>query len=196
MRDRIVCVINDSAIQRRLLAEVPLSPQLAQGKETAAHNVKELQGSVLKFPAERVHQVAPQPRRHWSLMLAAYEYTKVFRSTEAHSYVDGSSRLPLSIVPAKVPAPPELVLLTEHLADSPVGADHTWPWTQRDPTSICFPACLPKLAQPSEPLSQLRKRSCLCMKAAYCGAHGWACHSKVGRWSCKSCMKVIQESQK
>ena len=54
--------------------------------------------------------MAPQPRRHWSLMLATYEYTKVFRSTEAHSYVDGSSRLPLSIVPAEVPAPAELVL--------------------------------------------------------------------------------------
>ena len=49
----IVCGINDSAIQRHILAEVPLSLekalQLAQGMETAACNVKELQGGHLNL---------------------------------------------------------------------------------------------------------------------------------------------------
>ena len=74
----------------------------------------------------RIHQ--------WSLLLAAYEYTLVFRKTEAHSNADTLSRLPLPTVPAEVPTPPELVLLMEHLADSPVTADQIRSWTKRDPT--------------------------------------------------------------
>lgn len=63
LRDRMVCGINDSAIQRRLLAEVPLSfdkaLKLAQGMETAAQNVKELQGSTASIPSKEVHKVTP-----------------------------------------------------------------------------------------------------------------------------------------
>ena len=47
---------------------------------------------------------------------------------------DALSRLPLPTVPAEVPTPPELVLLMEHLADSPVTADQIRSWTKRDPT--------------------------------------------------------------
>ena len=72
--------------------------------------------------------------RRWSLLLAAYEYALVFRKTEAHSNADALSRLPLPTVPAEVPTPPELVLLMDHLADSPVTADHIRSWTQRDPS--------------------------------------------------------------
>ena len=46
LRDRIVCGINESATQRRLLAEPKLTfkraLELARGLETAARNVKEL----------------------------------------------------------------------------------------------------------------------------------------------------------
>ena len=49
LRDRIVCGINDTVIQRRLLAEAKLSfakaIELAQGMETAAQNVKQLQST-------------------------------------------------------------------------------------------------------------------------------------------------------
>jgi len=47
LRDRLVCGINDEAIQRRLLAEPSLhlkrALELAQGMETAAQNVREMQ---------------------------------------------------------------------------------------------------------------------------------------------------------
>ena len=65
LRDQIVCGINDSAIQRRLLAQVPLSLekalQLAQGMETAARNVKELQGGTAATPRE-VNQETPHQK--------------------------------------------------------------------------------------------------------------------------------------
>ena len=65
LRDQFVCGISDSAIQRRLLGEVPLSLekalQLAQGMETAARNVKELQGGTAATPRE-VNQVTPHQK--------------------------------------------------------------------------------------------------------------------------------------
>ena len=70
----------------------------------------------------------------WSLLLAAYEYILVIHQTEAHSNADALSRLPLPTVPAEVPTPAELVLLTEHLADSPVTADQSRSWTKSDPS--------------------------------------------------------------
>ena len=60
----------------------------------------------------------------WSLLLFMYEYTLKFRRTEAHGNADALSRLPLPVAPAKMETPPELVLLMEHLEDSPVTADH------------------------------------------------------------------------
>ena len=63
---------------------------------------------------------------------AAYEYTLVFLKTEAHSNADALSRLPLPTVPAEVSTSSELVLLMEHLADSPVTADHIRFWTKRN----------------------------------------------------------------
>jgi len=48
LRDRLVCGINDEAVQRRLLAEPSLdlkrALELAQGMETAAQNVREMRG--------------------------------------------------------------------------------------------------------------------------------------------------------
>ena len=72
--------------------------------------------------------------RRWALLLSTYEYTLRFRNTRAHANADALSRLPLPIVPEQVPTPPELVLLTERLADSPVTADQIHDWTRRDPS--------------------------------------------------------------
>ena len=71
--------------------------------------------------------------KRWSLFLSGYEYTLMFRKTQAHANADALSRLPLPTVPAQTQTPPELVLLMEHLADSPVTSHHIRLWTRRDP---------------------------------------------------------------
>ena len=65
LRDRLVCGINDESIQRRLLAETALTfkkaLELAQGMETAAKNVQEMQGTPQQSAgqsAEEVHAVS------------------------------------------------------------------------------------------------------------------------------------------
>ena len=72
--------------------------------------------------------------KRWSLFLSNYEYTLSFRNTTAHGNADALSRLPLKIQPSTSDTPPELVLLAEHLAESPVTADQIRTWTQRDPS--------------------------------------------------------------
>ena len=71
--------------------------------------------------------------RRWSLLLSAYEYTMKFRCTSDHSNADALSRVPLQEIPAQTEIPVELVLLMEHLADSPVTAKQIQVWTRRDP---------------------------------------------------------------
>ena len=58
--------------------------------------------------------------RRWSPFLSRFEYTIKFRGTKEHANAVGLSRLPLPVVPKVKTVPPELVLLTEHLDDSPV----------------------------------------------------------------------------
>ena len=71
--------------------------------------------------------------RRWALYLSLFEYTLHFKRTSAHSNADALSRLPLPIEPAIAKTPPELVLLTEHLENSPVTADRIRLGTRRDP---------------------------------------------------------------
>ena len=68
----------------------------------------------------------------WSLFLSMYEYTLIFRGTKAHANADALSRLPLPVEPATIETLPELVLLTEHLNDSPVTAKDVRSWTRKD----------------------------------------------------------------
>ena len=53
-------------------------------------------------------------------------------SETQHANADALSRLPLPEQPAKVFEEPELVLLAEHLEESPVSANDIKAWTQRD----------------------------------------------------------------
>ena len=57
----------------------------------------------------------------------------MFRNTYAHANADALSRLPLPEEPLKRAEEPELVLLAEHLAESPVTAQDIQSWTRRDP---------------------------------------------------------------
>ena len=50
------------------------------------------------------------------------EYTIAFRLTKAHANADAMSRLPLTVQPATVPQPPEIILMMEQLDKSLVTA--------------------------------------------------------------------------
>ena len=71
--------------------------------------------------------------RRWSLFMSSYEYSIYFRKTQEHVNADALSRLPLREEPAVVPVPAELVLLVEHLNDSPITAKQFETWTWKDP---------------------------------------------------------------
>ena len=71
--------------------------------------------------------------QRWELTLAMYEYTIAFRLTKAHANADAMSRLPLSVQPATVPQPLEMILLMEQLDKSPVTATTVRTWTNTDP---------------------------------------------------------------
>ena len=71
--------------------------------------------------------------RRWSLYMATFEYTLKFRNTTAHANADALSRLPLPVEPAVSQLPPELVLLADHLSNSPVTADQIRECTRKDP---------------------------------------------------------------
>lgn len=71
--------------------------------------------------------------RRWSLLLSAYEYKIIYRKTQQHQNADALSRLPLPQTQTESKTPPELVLLMDHLDESPVTAQHIRVWTRRDP---------------------------------------------------------------
>ena len=80
--------------------------------------------------------VSPQASariKRWSLFLSSYEYTLSFRKTDAHANADALSRIPLPEEPTKSSVEPELVLLAEHLNESPITAADIRTWTSRDP---------------------------------------------------------------
>ena len=77
-------------------------------------------------------QASPRVKR-WSLFLSGYEYSLVFRDTRAHANADALSRLPLPVEPAITETPPEIVLLMDHLKDSPVTETDIRAWTRSDP---------------------------------------------------------------
>ena len=69
-------------------------------------------------------QHTPPRVKRWSLFLESYEYSLVFRNTALHANADALSQLPLPEEPVTAAKEPELVLLAEHLADSPVTASN------------------------------------------------------------------------
>ena len=70
--------------------------------------------------------------RRWSLYMSMFEYTLQFRNTTAHANADAFSRLPLPVEPAISKLPSELVLLADHLSNSPVTTDQIRECTRKD----------------------------------------------------------------
>ena len=97
--------------------------------------------SLFKESAKFNSQVSARIKR-WALFLLAYEYTMTFRCTTEHLNADALSRLPLPVTPPISMDPPELVLLFEHLNDSPVSAKDIAGWTRRDPTLAVVLQCI------------------------------------------------------
>ena len=62
--------------------------------------------------------------RRWSLYLSQFGYQLTFHGTLAHANADVLSRLPLPHSPNIAQPPAEVVLLCQHLDDSPVTAKH------------------------------------------------------------------------
>ena len=71
--------------------------------------------------------------QRWALTLTAYEYTFSYRASEKHTNADAMSRLPLQQAPASVPVPEEVVLLMEHLQESPTDVSVIRKATSRHP---------------------------------------------------------------
>ena len=67
-------------------------------------------------------------------------------SHSLHSNADTLSRLPLPDAPAEVPMEPELVLLLQHLHESPVTASDICKWTKHDPLLSRSSVCRARLA--------------------------------------------------
>lgn len=71
--------------------------------------------------------------QRWALILAAYEYTIVYKPGQANANADAFSRLPLPDKPKVTPIPMETALLMEQLESSPVNVNQIKNWTRKDP---------------------------------------------------------------
>ena len=106
-------------------------------------------------------QVSARIQR-WSIYLSTFEYTLKFCWTTAHANADVLSCLPLPVEPAVSRTPPDLVLLKEHLSNSPVSADQIRIQTRKDPVQVQYlkqgwPATMDQ-ESPMYPLFQRRTK--------------------------------------
>ena len=76
--------------------------------------------------------------KRWSLFYLRTRYKLIFCGTKVHANADALCRLPLPVEPATIETFPELVLLIEHLNDSPVTAEDVRSWTRKDPNLLRF----------------------------------------------------------
>ncbi len=134
--------------------------------------------------------------RRWSLLLSAYEYSITFRKTQDHENADALSRLPFRYTKDNIPAPPELVLLSNHLNKSSVTARHISVWTRRD-------LILSKVKDyiehgwPRETSKELsvffqNGQYCQFTKVVFYGELGWSYHCKADKRFSKNFTKAIQ----
>ena len=75
--------------------------------------------------------------QHWALTLGAYKTTIQHKPGSKMAHADGLSRLPLQHKPSSVPVPGDLILLTNHLSERIITANHIKAWTDKDPVLYC-----------------------------------------------------------
>ena len=62
--------------------------------------------------------------KRWVFFMSmSYEYCQVVRNTATHGNAETLSRLLLPVTTVKTEVPPEIVLIVEHLRDTPVSAN-------------------------------------------------------------------------
>ena len=107
------------------------------------------------------------------------------------------SRLPLPVEPAKLELEPELVLLAEHLADSPVMANDIRISTECDTK-------LSRVLYTKDGLKRVTRSSnhtspnvwnCLHFRVVFCGGQESSSQSQGEKLSCRSSVRGIQASQ-
>ena len=87
------------------------------------------------FGEERaIPQMAADRIRRWALTLATYSYKLEYKPGKYHGNVDGLSRLPLPDQPKVVPKSGSVIMLLEHMNETPVNVVAIRNWTRRDPT--------------------------------------------------------------
>ena len=83
--------------------------------------------------AQQIPVMASSRIQRWALTLSGYQYNIQHRLGAQMANADAFSRLPLSVTPASVPTPGDLVLLTNALSESIINAQHIKTWTEKDP---------------------------------------------------------------
>ena len=107
----------------------------------------------------------------WSLYLSQFKYRLTFRRTTAHANADALSRLPLPVQLEIQQPPPEVVLLCQHLDDSPITSKQIQEETDKDPL---LSTVRHKVGQTLSLLNLIYDHSlnanwnCLCTKDVFC----------------------------
>ena len=111
---------------------VKKSHQYLYGKQfTIVTDHKPLIG--LLNESKAIPTLAAARLQRWALTLAAYQYKIIYKAGNQHGNADALSRLPLPEAPRTEDAPEEVVLLMEHLEQTPVKASQIRVWTRQDP---------------------------------------------------------------
>ncbi|XP_048247554.1 uncharacterized protein K02A2.6-like [Haliotis rufescens] len=71
--------------------------------------------------------------RRWALMLAAYDYSIVYKPGSKLANADCLSRLPLQTSVSVPPVPGDTIMLLENMAEFPVNVRQIQFWTRKDP---------------------------------------------------------------
>ena len=120
----------------------------------------------------------------------------VFRGTQLHGNADGLSRLLLPSTTSDLPMAPELVLLLEHLTESPVTASDIKKFTRRGPVlSQVLQFVLqgwPIKCDTSLSAYSSRKTESSVLDGCLCGVQEWLFHHSVNRMFYRNCTLPIQ----
>ena len=80
-----------------------------------------------------IHTSASPRIQRWALFLSGYSYELVYRDGPSNGNADALSRLPLPTEIEEVPVPGDIMLVMDHLDNTPVQVKDIERWTSHDP---------------------------------------------------------------